>query len=138
MASSDRPDPTFGISSQPLAILQLLADVEPAFAEFVDGRYKVIVGTFPWYGGVALQVYKDLEQSDYLILTFAENGASDHILVEHWLAPMSRVKPSGPTVEDRPEPADDAVIRKLFPFMDFAKAVPYITEALTNFYRNHQ
>lgn len=130
MATSDRPDPKFGISSQPLAILQLLADVEPTYAKFTNGRYKISVGTFPWYGGVALQVVRDHDQSEVLVLTFAENSVSDHIEVLHWPLSLKDVRPSGPTIDDKPQRAS----RALFSFGDLGSVVRHITNVMRDFY----
>jgi hypothetical protein len=130
MATSDRPDPKFGISSQPLAILQLLADIEPTYAHFVNGRYKISVGTFPWYGGVVLQVVKDHDPSQALILTFAENSVSDDIEILHWLLPLKDVRPSGPTIDDKPQ----SPVRELFAFGDLGRAARHITNIMRDFY----
>lgn len=130
MTTSDRPDPKFGISSQILAILQLLSDVEPTYAKFAHGRYLLSVGTFPWYGGVALQVLRDHDQSHALILTFAENSVSDDIEVLHWLMPLKDVRPSGPTIDDKPQ----RLARTLFAFGDLGRAAKHITNIMRDYY----
>lgn len=130
MATSDRPDPKFGISSQPLAILQLLAGIEPTYANFVNGRYQIDVGTFPWYEGVALQVLRDRDHSRALIITFAENSVSDDIEVLSWTVPLKDVRPSGPTIDDKPQDA----YRALFPFGDLGRAAQHITNIMRDYY----
>lgn len=126
----DRPDPTFGIGAQPLAILQLLADIEPTYADFSHGRYQIAVETFPWYGGVALQVFKDPYPRQALIIAFTENNISDRIEVLHWLIPLEAARSSGPTIDDKPE----GVSRRVFPFGDLAAAIPYITGLMQHYY----
>ncbi len=134
-------DPTFGIKSQALAILQLLAGQDPIFANWntKTGRYEVSIKTFPWYAGrekgVCLVMGPKEHSSDrkYLHIAFGEDRGTDGIFVEKWEAgePFNC-----PTLESRDDKVGDEAYqnRASFPCGQIGQAADYIVETMRAFY----
>ncbi len=135
-------DPTFGIKSQALAILQLLAGQDPTFANWntKTGRYKVSIQTYPWYAGrekgVCLVMKPDGRPNPtkgHLHIAFGEDRGTDGIFVEKWEAgePFNC-----PTLENRdPKVGDEAYQnRASFPGGQIGQAAEYIVEIMRVYY----
>lgn len=131
-------DPSFGISPQALAILQLMAGTEPHFADFHDTGiggsrdFDVVIRTYPWYNGLergaALVVQRNL-LGPCLVVTFGEHSSSDHIFVDHWM--LDRAPENGPRVEDV---AEEGTARALFKQGRFDEVVGYTIDVMEEFY----
>jgi hypothetical protein len=82
-------DTTFGINSQALAVLALLAQQEPDFAEY-DGAngYDVDFATKPWYNGrergIMLSMTRPLITDKVLHIAVFEHRISDDICCLNW------------------------------------------------------
>lgn len=124
-----------GISSQARAILQILADSEPVFAEFDERSrsYKITIKTFAWYNGnergVALTVQRD-PNGRCLVITFGETSNSDRVFVEHWL--MEDAPINGPRVEDLE--AVNSYRKDGFPPQNYSEVVVFILQEMQSFY----
>lgn len=134
-------DPTFGINSQALAILQLLAGQDPIFADWnpKTGRYEVTIKTYPWYAGrekgVCLVVKPKEHNSDrkHLHIVFGEDRGTDGIFVEKWEASEPF---NCPTPENRDEKVGDEAYqnRASFPYGQIGHAVECIIKTMRDFY----
>jgi hypothetical protein len=97
-------DPSFGVKAPALAIMALLSQTAPDFAEW-DAKYQkylVKIQTFPWYNGrekgVCLMVQRHTGGTEAFCVTFGECRGSDRIFVEGWEQPEPF---NQPTVEER-------------------------------------
>jgi len=135
-------DPTFGIKSQALAILQLLAGQDPVFADWntKTGRYEVTIKTFPWYAGrekgICLVMKPDGHPDPtegHLHIAFGEDRGTDGIFVETWEAgePFN-----SPTLENRDAAVGDRAYenRASFPCGQIGQAADFIVETMSDFY----
>lgn len=129
-------DPSFGINPQALAILHLLSQYTPDFAEWDDltKQWKVEIFTFPWFNGlekgVALVVRKDSTYPDHLVIAFGEDRTTDRVFVQQWMSDTSI--PNGPNLQDMTNRSLSS--RALFPAMDYAKVLDHIVSAMRRFY----
>ncbi len=129
MTATACADPSFGLSAQALAILQLLAGEDPTFADYEDGRYLVTIETFPWYNGkekgVALTV--QAYSQSCLIIAFGEHRASDQIFVEHWVDAEPPFNCPTPTTHST---------RDVFPARNYAAVVDHILDLMKAYYND--
>lgn len=81
-------DLSFELNSQALAVAQLLAGMEPDFAEYENGRYQVRIFTYPWYNGrergIVIQMARDFS-APVLNIAFFEHRNSDSICALEWV-----------------------------------------------------
>lgn len=81
-------DPTFGINSQALAILHLLSNREPDFAEYHDSGYSIRIETKPWYNGrergLLISMDSIGEIGKILHIAVFEHRNSDEIICLKW------------------------------------------------------
>lgn len=137
-------DLSFGLNSQALAVLQLLAFKEPAFARFDEKlrHYLVEIKTFPWYNGrergICLIMWPGYEQTGpCLFFAVAECRASDDLIVEMWAQPHFR--DNCPTIDTRDEVLGDRADepfnnRKEFPRGEIGKAADFIYGQMAKYY----
>lgn len=131
-------DSSFGLSGQSLAILAVLAQTPPKFADYEpETGYDIRIGTFPWFNGrekgVCLTI--SLPSSRCCrVIAFGEDRASDAIFVEHWdqMTPFN-----APTVEEREDQAED-VERESFDRGRFDLVVEHILETMAEYYEDHK
>lgn len=133
-------DPTFGIKSQALAILQLLAGQDPTFADWdpKTGRYDISIQTFPWYNGsekgvcLVVRAGRTRLGEPHLHIAFGECRSTDGIFVEQWEA---REPFNCPTLENRDEKVGDAAYkdRASFPCGQIGQAADFIVDCMTEF-----
>jgi hypothetical protein len=106
MAHDSCGDMRMGVKGTALAILALLADREPAFADFEEGRYDVDIETHASYNGreqgICLTLRKGWSGA-LLHVVFGEHRNSDDIFVDFWVT--CRPFMNGPTLNDKPEEA---------------------------------
>lgn len=131
-------DLTFGINSQALAILQLLAGQDPTFADWDGVGYGVEIQTFPWYNGrekgVCLVMKpRSYKQKDLLHIAFGENRGTDGIFVETWEAEEPF---NCPTLENRDDKVGDEACknRMSFPYGQIGRAAERIVGYMAEFY----
>jgi hypothetical protein len=126
-------DPHLNVKAQARAVFTLLADQDPDFAEFKDGRYQVEFTTWAWYNGrergICISMQRDL-CSPCLHVAFGECRSSDDIFVSWWAT--NRPFFNGPTVKDCPERA--YTTRRLFKYGACGEAAKYIYDLLGDAY----
>jgi len=102
-------DQHLGLRDQALAVLAMLAQREPDFAEWDDEHHEYVyeARTSAWYdcreSGVCLVVHRTLDDRTCLVITFGEHRVADSIFVDHWECQNRFVNP--PTVDDKPKAA---------------------------------
>jgi hypothetical protein len=134
---TDRADPTFGLNSQALAILHMLAGREPDFATYTNGRYNIDVQTFPWYNGrergVCLVVRHSLGSLRALHVAFGEERMSDAIFVDTWEDDLPN---NSPTLEGANQEVYDKAYRdrKHFNYGRVGDAAEFVYEAMRCYY----
>lgn len=132
-------DPFFGLNGQSLAVLALLAQTPPRFADFnPETGYDVVIDTFPWFNsrekGVCVSIR--LKGGKFCrIIAFGEDRASDAIFVEHW---DQKVPVNAPTIEEREEYVWDDVARLTFDRGRLDLTVTHIVEAMAEFYNEQK
>lgn len=132
-------DPSFGIKPQALAILHMLAGIDPIFADWDGKHYQVEIQTFPWYNGREAGVCLVMESGPYqksnslLYVAFGECRHSDRIFVEHWEAPEPL---NCPTLEARdPKVSDETYAhRQTYAFGEIGKVTRYICGLMAKHY----
>jgi len=83
-------DPTFNIKAQVLAVMQLLAQRGPAFANYNKkyGDYRVYFETKPWYNGrergLVITMGPRLIGGPYLHIAVFEHRNSDQLCTLRW------------------------------------------------------
>ena len=95
-------DPTFGLNAQALAVLAMLAQMEPDFAPFNDAtmHYDCRIRTFPMYGGRERGFCLVVERGEFgegldnqaLHIFVCEARSSDNIRIMNWRAPTATYK----------------------------------------------
>src|SRR4051812_44060834 len=90
MATDDRlADPQMGINNQALALLHMLAGMEPSFAVYNAG-YDICISTSPLYNGrergivLSMHAYS-VPVGKALFIFFAEGRNHDGIVIESWI-----------------------------------------------------
>lgn len=130
-------DQTLGLRGQALAVLAMLSEREPDFAEFSEGRYEVEIDTRAWYNGrergIALVLYR-FGYDGCIVVTFGEMRTSDGIFVDHW--EMQAPPYNGPTIEHMPDRA--YYRRKEFPYGNVGAVVDHILGLMACFYRGQR
>jgi len=83
-------DLTLGMGSQARAVLQLLSDREPDFAEYEDGEYQIYMETKPWYNGrergFVLSMRRDYPRNESGVINIAifEHRNAGHLVGLSW------------------------------------------------------
>lgn len=83
-------DLTFGINDQARAVLHMLSDRSPDFAEYENGFYKVWTQTRPWYNGrekgfvVSMQNMSKNSCSKAINIAVFEYRSADNLCVLSW------------------------------------------------------
>ena len=83
-------DLTLGMGSQARAVLQMLSDREPDFAEYEDGDYQVYMETRPWYNGrergFVLSMKREFSSYESGVINIAifEHRNADHLVALSW------------------------------------------------------
>jgi len=137
----DRPDPSFGLNNQAMALLHFLAAMEPDFAEYEHGRYSIEVSTYPWYNGrekgVCLVVQHGLCDPKALHITFGEIRNCDSIFVDHW---VSTTPYNGPTLENTDPTAYEKAYqgRKVIGHGEIGKAAECIYGLMEDYYKTQK
>lgn len=122
-----------------MAVLGMLASIPPDFAEFDTTLhdYDIEISTYPWNNGrergVALVVERHVAATECLVITFAENKASDDIVVDYWV--QGHKMRNGPhhTLVAQNYPSWDKN-RKEFPRGRVDLVVDYIQEVMERYY----
>lgn len=143
-------DLTFGLNSQALAVLQILAQTEPHFAEYdkENNHYKVSFNTYPWYNGrergIVISMYPDSlgGSAKHLYIAVFEHRNSDQICCLRWETNLQYL--NAPT-------ADKETLKKAyhggnkwdvaitFGCLEVGKCVEWIEKELETFYTaNHE
>lgn len=81
-------DSTFGISSQPMAILHFMQNMEPAFANYKNEFYTdVNFQTLPWYNGRerGIVISMSINYQTNIHIAFFEHRNSDAIHCLKWI-----------------------------------------------------
>jgi hypothetical protein len=133
-------DLTLGMGSQARAVLQMLSDREPDFAEYaVGGRYRVHMETRPWYNGrergFVLSMNDPSNQSDAIHIVIFEHRSGDHLVALSWTTehiPSNGVVADDETLEmayaNYPEPDAE------FPHGRIGECADWIYERLESHY----
>lgn len=94
-------DTSLQLNSQALAVLQILANREPTFADYANGRYDIEIGTYAWYNGrergFSLVVTRLGKSRTPLVCTVFEHRKSDDLCVLSW--EPDRLFLNAPTIE---------------------------------------
>ncbi len=144
MTSNAIGDLSFGLRSQALAILALLSQTEPEFAEWDDELHSYLVSfsTFAWYNGrekgVAIKMKRELRQQDpqnpppVQVITFGEDRTSDRVFVQIWITDYIDGAPTVEELDDRVERGQAS--RCEFDPRNYGPVVDYILEQMKVFY----
>jgi hypothetical protein len=132
-------DTGLGLSGQGRAVLVMLSENEPDFADFDEERrtYSVFISTAAWYNGRerGFSLVMDPRQGtqDRLVITCAEIRNTDGIFVDTWVDETSAYL-NPPTPRDQPEESYEA--RTRFGFGDVGKAASFIYDLMEKFYED--
>lgn len=130
-------DPSFGLDGVARAMLALLSEIPPTFAEFDKqrGEYDVHLQTRPFYEGlsgwVAIILHPHIEpHGDCKIVVFGEDFNSDNIIVQDWRT--LDLKGGSVTPELQERDYDSYAFRP----HDITKAVEHVVELLKGGYED--
>lgn len=129
-------DVRLGCAGQAWAILHLLAEREPAFADWDEEfhSYRVRIYTWPFYNGRERGFCVGMQppgSNRTLFVVFGENRTSDETFVDSWwgASPLN-----GPTIEQLGPSYDRAYAGRRF-FEHTDEAADYIYELMARAYR---
>ena len=137
-------DHTFGVNEQALAILALLEQTTPNFAEYIDKEYQISFNTYPWYNGrergivISMQPDQIGEVNKTLHIAFFECRNSDSIHCLRW--ETSYFYLNSPTFEnarDKAFPDKSSSPYKSFPHEAIGECKDWIINEFTEFYEAH-
>jgi len=81
-------DTSFGLNSQVLAVAYYMSKMEPNFAEYKDGVYKIRLETKPWYNGretgFVVSMCAKFFGNKFLHIACFEHRNSDNICLLKW------------------------------------------------------
>ena len=139
-------DHTFGLNEQALAILALLEQETPSFAEYIDKEYQVSFNTYPWYNGRERGVVISMSPEHVglgkkvLHIAFFECRNSDGINCLRWTTELFYF--NCPTIENAGDKAfhsKSSSPYKSFPCEAIGECKDWIVNEFAEFYKvNHK
>jgi hypothetical protein len=126
-------DTHLNLNNQALAVLAVLGQSEPDFADWDAGAHEYVIETTTaaWYNGrergFSLVVRRTIESPVTLVIIVAQHRNSGDIIVWSWRTKKRFLNP--PTVGNLPKNHVD----KDFPYGRIDKAVDYIRKLMADF-----
>ena len=135
-------DPAFGINNQALAVLHLLADREPDFAEYGDGGYNVLLNTRPWYNGrergILISMDSIGEMSKILHIAIFEHRNSDDICCLKWETDTMYLNyPDDNAIDRAYKGQNKHYADASFKYGEIGECANYIYDTLADYYIAH-